>query len=236
MNGSDSHPVRFYPPRYDAWYDRPLGRYCFAREVPAVVRALQPHTDQLYVEVGAGSGRFADAVAETGARVVATDPDPRMAAFARAVRRGTPELWAAAPGQALPFPDDTFHGAFTVTALCFAPAHQAMVREMARVVRPGGRVVLGELNALAPWQLWRRLKAIRPGSPYRFAHFHTVRGLTALLREAGLRDVRHETLLYWMPWSGPALRVAPLVERIGQRLAPGLGSFVVIHGTVPERP
>jgi SAM-dependent methyltransferase len=148
--------------------------------------------------------------------------------------RLTQIAWAAADGQCLPFAEGQFDGAFTVTALCFAPDHGAIVRELRRVVRPGGRVVLGELNALAPWQLWRRVKALAPHSPYRQAHFHTVAGLRRLVREAGLSDVRHEVLLHWLPLAQrPLLSLAPLAERLGRRFLPGLGAFVVVSAVRP---
>lgn len=233
--GRSRAPLRFDPARYDAWYTRPLGRYCLGLETAAVLRALHPAPGQLLVEVGAGTGRFAAAAAGLGAHVAATDPAPHMAAWAaRHGPGGGPVFWAAAWGQQLPFPSASFNAAFTVTALCFAPEHEAIVREMVRVVRPGGRVVLGELNALAPWQLWRRLKALAPGSPYRRARFHTVAGLRRMLRDGGLEDVRHEALLHWLPLGSPwLLRWAPRVERWGRRLVPGLGAFVVVSGTRP---
>jgi SAM-dependent methyltransferase len=228
-------PVRFDPKRYDRWYERPLGRYCFALEADAIREALTGKGLERLLEVGAGTGRFAAALAEGGGRVIASDPDPEMVAWsARQGAAAGRATWVIAAGQALPFADEAFDAAFTVAALCFAPEHDRFVAELARVVRPGGRVVLGELNAAHPWQLWRRLKALRPGSPYRQARFHTPFGLEALLRRAGLTAVGHRTLLHWMPWERPVLlALARPVERWGRRFAPALGAFVVAWG---ERP
>jgi SAM-dependent methyltransferase len=223
---------RFDPARYDAWYDHPLGRYCLELEQAAILCALRARAGERVLEVGAGTGRFAIAAAAQGAQVVATDPDTAMAAWGAHHRAGPGgPRWLAAAGARLPFPSAGFDAAFTVAALCFAPNHAAIVREMARVVRPGGRVVLGELNALAPWQWWRKVQALSPCSPYRHARFHTAHGLNRMLREAGLRVIHHEALLYWLPIAHPRLlRWAPVVERWGRRLAPGLGAFVVVAG------
>lgn len=229
---SAAAPLRFDPARYDAWYDGPLGAYCFRLERAAVLAALRPVAGETLLDVGAGTGRFALAAAESGARVFATDPDAAVMAWARRRHGALRQVrWSAAWGQRLPFADGRFDGVFTVTALCFATEHAAIVRELHRVVRPGGRVVLGELNARAPWQRWRRLRALAPGSPYRQAHFHTVAGLEQLLREAGFTAVRHEVLLHWLPVRlRPLLALAPAAEWLGRRLLPGLGAFVVVSG------
>ena len=228
-----SKPVRFDPARYDAWYDRPLGRYCLGLEAGAILQALKIVPGQDLLEVGAGTGRFAAAAAEMGGCLVATEPDTVVATWAAHHRKaGNRTAWVAAWGQGLPFSDGRFDAAFTVTALCFATQHEAIVREMVRVVRPGGRVVLGELNAVAPWQILRRIKGFVPGSPYRDAHFHTVSGLVRMLRGQGLKDIEHEALLHWLPFECPRLLSwAPRVEKWGRRWVPGLGSFVMVAGT-----
>lgn len=228
-------PMRFDPERYDAWYGRPLGQYCLELEAGAVLSALNIRATDLLLEVGAGTGRFAVAAAEKSGTVVATEPDATTIAWAKRHRKvGTRTAWIAARGESLPFIDCRFDGAFTVTALCFAEHQEAILREMVRVVRPGGRVVLGELNAVAPWQVLRRIKSIVPGSPYRHAHFRTVGGLVRMLRSQGLTGIAHQELLHWLPFEAPGLlRWAPSVELWGRRWVPWMGSFAVVVGTRP---
>lgn len=67
----------------------------------------------------------------------------------------------------LPFPDDSFDGAYLVTVLGEIPDQDAALRELARVVKPGGRVVVGEI-------------AFDP-------HFVTLRSLESRAQGAGLR-------------------------------------------------
>ena len=47
--------------------------------------------------------------------------------------------------QSLPYEDDRFDGAYLATVLGEIPDPSAAVRELARVVRPGGRIAVGEL-------------------------------------------------------------------------------------------
>jgi ubiquinone/menaquinone biosynthesis C-methylase UbiE len=52
---------------------------------------------------------------------------------------------ARADAQALPYANGTFDGAFTVTTLGEVPDPDQALRELARVLRPSGRLVVGEL-------------------------------------------------------------------------------------------
>ena len=50
-----------------------------------------------------------------------------------------------ADARELPYPDDSFDGAYLVTVLGEIPDQDAALRELARVLKPGGRLVVGEL-------------------------------------------------------------------------------------------
>jgi ubiquinone/menaquinone biosynthesis C-methylase UbiE len=54
----------------------------------------------------------------------------------------TPTL---ADARELPYPDGSFDGAYLVTVLGEVPDQEAALRELGRVVKPGGRIVVGEL-------------------------------------------------------------------------------------------
>jgi ubiquinone/menaquinone biosynthesis C-methylase UbiE len=105
------------------------------------------------LEVGPGRGETAEWIAnETGAEVVAVDQSERMVELARArgidVRVGDV--------QNLPFEDETFDCVVAAWMLYHVPDLDRGLREIARVLRPGGRVVAvtnsarhyGELKAL----------------------------------------------------------------------------------------
>lgn len=91
------------------------------------------------LDVGCGSGAVtADLTAWTSATVTAVDVEPRMA---RRTRRAWDGPVLAADGRALPFPDATFDAVVCHLVLMWTPHPVQVVREMARVVRPGGAVV-----------------------------------------------------------------------------------------------
>lgn len=111
---------------------------------------LEPKTGERILDVGPGTGYYALPVAER------IGPDGRLtlldiqqeyldhtmgAASDRGLANIEPVLGDAA---ALPFPDDAFDGAYLVTVLGEVPDGDSALRELRRVVKPGGRVVFGE--------------------------------------------------------------------------------------------
>ena len=123
----------------------------------ALRRALDPQPGQRILELGPGTGRHAVAMARAVApcgRIDVLDIQPAMvgAVAARASRRGAANVDATV-GDAhhLPWPDATFDAAYLVTVLGEIPDQEAALHELARVVRPGGRVVVGELIGDPHW-------------------------------------------------------------------------------------
>ena len=102
--------------------------------------------------MGPGTGYYAvdtaDRVGEAG-HLDLLDLQPEMLdhTLREAGRRGLAVRMTATQGdaQALPYPDAAFDGAYIALALGEVPDQVAALRELARVVRPGGPVVVGEL-------------------------------------------------------------------------------------------
>ena len=97
-----------------------------------------------FLDVAAGSGALAIPAARAGARVTAIDRSPVMLEHLR--RRAHDEGLAidtrVMDGHALAFPDDTFDMAGSQFGVMLFPDMPRALAEMARVVRPGGRVLV----------------------------------------------------------------------------------------------
>lgn len=151
--------------------------------------ALTPQAGERVLEVGPGAGYYSLSVAES------LGPEGRLDLFdiqqemldltlRRGQERGLSNL-VATQGDArqLPYRDDTFDAAFLVTVLGEVPDQERALRELARVVKPTGRVVNGELfgdpHWVSPGALRRRASAAglvverRVGSP--LAYFARMR-------------------------------------------------------------
>jgi demethylmenaquinone methyltransferase/2-methoxy-6-polyprenyl-1,4-benzoquinol methylase len=147
-------------------YDRVGAALSFGQDPrwrAAMVAALDAHPGERVLDVATGTGMVArDLVRRYGVEVVGLDQSPQMLAAARARLARSPELAARVTlleGEAerLPFADGEFdHLTFTYL-LRYVDDPAATLRELARVVKPGGRIATLEFGEPGhePWHaLW----------------------------------------------------------------------------------
>ncbi len=147
-SGHDSGPPSEQSP---ASWDACADSYdCFARSVTApfaedALKLVRVTDSSRVLDVAAGTGAFALAAAQRGARVVATDFSHGMLRTLRleSIRRELLVDTAQMDGQALELEDETFDVAASLFGLMFFPSHERGMRELARVLRPGGQAVVG---------------------------------------------------------------------------------------------
>jgi ubiquinone/menaquinone biosynthesis C-methylase UbiE len=119
--------------------------------------ALAPRPGERVLEVGPGTGYYTLDMAEwvgPAGRVDVLDLQQEMLDHVarRARERGLGTIHPTqGDAQALPYPDDTFDAAYLVAVLGEVPDQDAALRELARVLRPGGRLVVGELFGDPHW-------------------------------------------------------------------------------------
>ena len=142
---------------YETWYSTALGAFVIASEQEALLAAISGEAGRL-LDVGAGTGWWSRLLAGHGFEVTALEPSPAMRRVA-ATRTGSGAIeWVTGIGEDLPFSDGRFDVVLIMTVLEFAAEPERVLAEAWRVVRPGGRLVLGYLDALSPWAaLYRRL-------------------------------------------------------------------------------
>lgn len=111
----------------------------------AAVKLAGVGTGSRVLDVCSGTGDLALALARTGAEVVGTDFCPEMIAGApaKASREARPS-WAVADAMHLPFPPESFDAVTVAFGIRNVADPVAAMRDMARVTRPGGRLVVLE--------------------------------------------------------------------------------------------
>jgi SAM-dependent methyltransferase len=165
---------------------------------------------------------------------VGIDHDPAMLALAGR-RLGGPASRKVAlvrgDARQLPLATAAADVVLASTLLCFLRDPAEAIHEMARVCRRGGRVVVGELNPVAPWQLWRRLEGLLGAGSFREAHWHAPPALAAALDAAGCRPRWVGRGIFSPPLDvGDVLGWRTATEWVGRRLWPWAGAYYVIAG------
>lgn len=102
-----------------------------------VVEWLGAEPGEQILDLGCGDGQLTLRLAQSRAAVRGVDASPEMARAAR--ERGVPV--DVAPAEQLPYPDAEFDAVFSNAALHWVRDQDAMMREVHRVLRPGGRFV-----------------------------------------------------------------------------------------------
>jgi ubiquinone/menaquinone biosynthesis C-methylase UbiE len=184
-----------------------------------LVQVLQQYLDPLpdgakLLDVGCGTG---DLLRRLGGRFecAGCDPAEEMLQHARAANPAA-EL-AAAPAEALPFEDARFDVALCIEVVRYLDDPRPALRELARVVRPGG-LALVTFAPLATTSLYPLVNAVTarvrvPGLTRVRQRFHTVRGAERLLAGAGFERVEVEARYF-----GPFI----YLNRLSRRLASAL--------------
>ena len=102
-----------------------------------VVEWLAPQAGERILDLGCGDGQLTERLAESGAIFLGVDADPRMVEAAKS--RGLEAHHAMA--ESLPFHDASFDAVFSNAALHWVRDQDAMMGEVGRVLKPGGRFV-----------------------------------------------------------------------------------------------
>lgn len=147
--------------------------------------AFAPLPGRSLLDIGCGSGALAASLAAGGAAVTGIDSNP--AAIARAAGAVPDGRFSVASGQSLPFADAAFDGAVLLNSLHHLPDPRAALREAARVVRPGGRLVV--IEPLAEGSFFAALRPVEDETAVRRAAQDALDGLIATGALACRRDL-----------------------------------------------
>ncbi len=226
-----------------AYYDEFAARYEDARHVGyhALIDRLEVDLVRRYgegarvLEAGCGTGLILDQVARFAHTAVGIDLSPGMLGKAR--ERGL--RVANASVTHLPFADASFDVAYSFKVLAHVEAIGDALREMARVVRPGGHVLAEFYNTRSLRYLVKRLKPATPISERTtdeavYTRYDSLDDIRAYLpRELELVDLRGVRIftaishLHRVPLLGPWL--SELETRAADApILRGLGGFLIV--------
>jgi len=184
------HIFNSHASEYDAWYDTKSGKAIFAMEVECLKPLLHTYP-RPYLEVGVGSGRFANALdIEYGV-------EPALSLTRMAKSRGVKVVEAI--GEELPFPDEMFGGLLIAFTLCFLNKPQKALQEAWRVLQREGGVVLGFILRDSPWAESYTTKGKQGHPIYSKARFLSRNEVEDLLQQSGFKLLDYRSTLFQPP-------------------------------------
>ena len=133
---------------FDRWagsYERDPFSRSIARLQSEALEALELREGDRVLDVGCGTGAAVRAAAEVVERAVGVDLSPKMLAEARERAQGLSNAeFVEGDSERLPFGDGEFTAVLCTTSLHHYPHPDAAAREIARVLAPGGRAIIGD--------------------------------------------------------------------------------------------
>lgn len=203
-----------------------------------VVDRLAPREGMRFLDLACGTGAVAERAAAAGASVVGIDLAPALIETAqeRARERGLEIDYRVGDVERLELPDASFDAVASTCGVMFAPDHEAVARELARVTSPSGRVALANwaprnsmfevFRIMAPFQ-----PAPLPSNPFDWGDEKRVRELLGDAFELELE--KHVSPLelgsgeeYWELFATSYGPTKSLYEAIGARGEELRGSWI----------
>ncbi len=171
-------------------------RLFHARRPEDLLRLARVEPGMKVLDVGGGTGRVAQHFPKDVLYVV-VDPSRNML---RAAPRDAHWCRVQARAEELPFPADTFHRALIVDALHHFQNQEAGLRDIWRVLAPGGRLIIEEPDVTTPggrWLPWmERLLLMR-------SRFLTAAEIRAALPQAKVHHHSHRDIRMWLVLEKP---------------------------------
>ncbi len=216
-----------WPEKYDKWFETPIGCIIKEFESKLVMSRLKPGPGQRVLDAGCGTGIFTADFLDAGAEVIGLELSHPMVARAAAKLFGRPFFPVTGDMTALPFADESFDKAVSVTAVEFIEDAARAVGELFRVTRPGGEVLVATLNSLSPWAE-RRSQAGRKGHDiFKEIRFRSPQEMMDLTPVKG----RFETAVHFEKTEDPSL--AREIEMSKRRSNPDTGAFLLASWIKP---
>jgi len=201
-------PFEKYSEKYEDWFER--NKFVYESEIQAI-KELFPKVKKS-IEIGVGSGKFA---VPLGIKI-GIDPSPRMRKIAQ--RKGIKVIDAVA--EELPFENSQFELVLMVTTICFVDNLGLAFREIYRILKPGGYLIIGFVDRDS--SLGKIYQQHKENSLfYKIATFYSTKEVIYNLSKVGFKEFDfRQTIFHGL---NEIKDVEPAKEDYGE------GSFVVIR-------
>ena len=217
-----------WPEKYDRWFETPIGALVKKYENELLLDLLQPGPAEMILDVGCGTGVFSLNILGFGPRITGLDISYPMLKRAELKAKGYPFRAVAGDMTYLPFADECFDRVVSMTALEFIEDGRGAVKDLLRVTKKGGVVVVTTLNSLSPWADRRKKSADKGHSLFQQMIFRSPDDMRALVpTEAPVK-----TAIHFLKEDDP--QRVPEIERDGNKRGLDTGAFVAARWVKKE--
>jgi SAM-dependent methyltransferase len=218
--------VKINPAQYDAWYGTAFGSLCHRLEKDALFSLAKFNPGDKILDAGCGTGVYLEELLRLGQDVTGVDEDGDMLEYASSSRGKGATLIKAAL-QDLPFEPSTFDKVISVCTLEFIDGPLNALKEMARVLKKDGILLIGFLNRNSPWALSRMEKRKDTDSIWHSVRFYCLSDIAGLAFNAGLRMKGFKGAVYFPPKAeGKDVTILKAMEAYGMQHSPSTAAFI----------
>jgi ubiquinone/menaquinone biosynthesis C-methylase UbiE len=174
--------------QFDGWAEGYGARHTGSDADGEIARLIDGFACESLLDVGCGDGRVIEMLWKEGRKMSGIDISAEMIKQAEHRLGGKARL-AVGDSEFLPWPDREYGAVICTASFHHYPRPMAALKEMLRVLKPGGRLLIAELDFPALIRVFANI--IVPRLKYGVYHFYSRSGLERLFRAAGLRDVEY---------------------------------------------
>lgn len=211
-------PLKVLTPDLQVWFDSEVGQELLCAEKELVDRLLPTLFGYHLLQIGADS------------RVCLYEESPVRNKFivTPALALGLRENSVVADSSELPFEQNSVDVVILHHALDFAQSPHQVLREAARILRPGGHLLVVGFNPLSVWGLFRRFKCKVRKAPWN-GHFISHRRLSDWFQLLELTELKHRSEYFLAPFENEKWRKrSNVLERWGRRAFKDYGAFTLM--------
>jgi ubiquinone/menaquinone biosynthesis C-methylase UbiE len=220
--------MSIYTNKYDEWFSTPFGAYADRLERSLIFQYLGDVRGKRILDLGCGTGNYALELAKRGAIVTGIDASMDMLVTAREKAKAAGLRIAFLQGKAedMPFKAGSFDALVSVAACEFFGNMQMAVGEIRRVVKPGGKIVIGTINKFSLYGIEKKISSIyKEDSSYRNARFYSIFEMGRFFNV-----VKWRATVFALPWMpGGVLAIFEKADRPLSVLLKPCGAFLAIE-------
>lgn len=170
---------------YDEWYNSKLGKFVDKVEDDCAFGLFTVKKGMTVLDIGCGTGNYSIKLAKMGYKVIGIDVSDEMLNIAKekAKDKGLDIGFYKKDVLNLDFEDEQFDAVFSMAALEFIPETKKAIDNIFKVVKKGGKILIGTINRESKWGELYLSKEFQENSVFKYAKLKTTEELKQLKSE-----------------------------------------------------